>query len=292
MELETAILGMLSEGARTGYDLKRLMQQSPIMPWSGNNNQIYKALSTLLDEGHVDALTVHQDGAPTKKIYSLTADGRAALNRALLSPPEAPVTRHDFLMQLRWADALSIDQIKALLDRYILAVRGAMQQLSAPEDNHKQLLHTLIDDNIISGYQAQLDWADRAKSQLNASEGAQTMQHELIDLNGRQYIKLGSEGEKIQTERDGLDIVGLCMEHGTHAVLIDGARLSDEFMGLWTGVAGAVLQKWSQYGVKVAVTLDMARVKGSFAPFLSESNKGSAFRAFESESEAVAWLMA
>ena len=49
--IDYTILGMLSWKPMTGYDMKRMMQDSPVMYWSGNNNQIYKALVQLLDMG-------------------------------------------------------------------------------------------------------------------------------------------------------------------------------------------------------------------------------------------------
>ena len=45
MIIDYAILGLLSWKPLTGYDVKRVMQDSPFLYWSGNNNQIYKALT-------------------------------------------------------------------------------------------------------------------------------------------------------------------------------------------------------------------------------------------------------
>ncbi len=47
MQIDYAILGLLSWKPLTGYDVKRVMQDSPFLYWSGNNNQIYKALTKL-----------------------------------------------------------------------------------------------------------------------------------------------------------------------------------------------------------------------------------------------------
>ena len=44
MDVHTAILGWLSWKPASGYDLKRVFSDSEIFYWSGNNNQIYKAL--------------------------------------------------------------------------------------------------------------------------------------------------------------------------------------------------------------------------------------------------------
>ncbi len=48
MTINYTILGLLESGDRSGYDLKKVMQELDFLPWSGNNNQIYKALVFLL----------------------------------------------------------------------------------------------------------------------------------------------------------------------------------------------------------------------------------------------------
>ena len=69
--IDYTILGMLSWKPMTGYDMKRMMQDSPVMYWSGNNNQIYKALVQLLDMGLVTNEVQYQESAPNKKVYSI-----------------------------------------------------------------------------------------------------------------------------------------------------------------------------------------------------------------------------
>ena len=43
MSIHHAILGLLSWKPHTGYDLKKVFEDSAFMHWSGNNNQIYRA---------------------------------------------------------------------------------------------------------------------------------------------------------------------------------------------------------------------------------------------------------
>jgi len=78
MSIQYAILGLLGCGSFSGYDLKKIIQESPFLPWSGNNNQIYKALTELVEEGYAVSETVHREGAPSKKMYSITVRGEEA----------------------------------------------------------------------------------------------------------------------------------------------------------------------------------------------------------------------
>ncbi|WP_020431692.1 PadR family transcriptional regulator, partial [Paenibacillus riograndensis] len=74
----------------TGYDLKKLIQESSFLYWSGNNNQIYKALVELLNAGFVTNEVRHQDSSPSKKIYTITSSGLAELRKWVVAPPEPP----------------------------------------------------------------------------------------------------------------------------------------------------------------------------------------------------------
>ena len=126
MSINHAILGMLSHQPMTGYDLKKIMQDSPFMYWSGNNNQIYKALLELNAEGFVTSETQHQDGSPSKKIYTITEDGLAELRLWTLTAPEAPEIKKAFLVQLAWTWQLSNAELAKLLDQYEQVVRGEL----------------------------------------------------------------------------------------------------------------------------------------------------------------------
>lgn len=47
MTIEDAILGLLSWRALSGYNMKKLFEESPTLYWSGNNNEVYRALLSL-----------------------------------------------------------------------------------------------------------------------------------------------------------------------------------------------------------------------------------------------------
>lgn len=117
------------------------------------------------------------------------------------------------------------------------------------------------------------------------------MDYQVIEKNNQKYILLGQGGSPVQTEQDGLELVSACIEHGTNMMLIEDKGLSDDFMRLSTGVAGAILQKFALYNIKAAVVLDKDRAKGKFKDFLTESNRGSMFRAYTDFTEAESWLL-
>jgi PadR family transcriptional regulator, regulatory protein AphA len=175
MSINYAILGILSCKSLTGYDLKKIIQESPFMYWSGNNNQIYKSLVELLKEGLVTNEVHHQESSPSKKIYTITKEGLAKLKEWVLSSPEPPEFKKMFLIQLAWSDQLNSEELNTLLSKYENEIR--IQMLMQQEKKHRAAfspertsrevhLWDLIYDNIISSYENELNWIQKVREEV------------------------------------------------------------------------------------------------------------------------------
>lgn len=91
--LSYQVLGVLSRAPQSGYDIvKQLENFRP-----AKTSQVYPTLARLEAAGLLTAQDVEQTGRPNKKIYSVTAEGNAALVRWIGSDPEPPYQRDDFL---------------------------------------------------------------------------------------------------------------------------------------------------------------------------------------------------
>lgn len=316
MSINNAILGMLSYEPMTGYDLKKIMQESPFMYWSGNNNQIYKALVELLDEGYVTSEIYHQDSSPSKKVYTITDDGLAELKRWTQSVPEAPEIKKLFLVQLAWTEQSSSKAIENLLMRYEQVIKGKIsieqakkqKEFFSPKRTPREAaIWDLIYENVLSSYTNELDWLNKARQTLNQFDNEKyeddirsiclamkeegNVTYKVIEKSNQKYLLLESIGRPIQSEQDGIELISICAQNGTNLLLIEGERLSDDFIRLTTGIAGAVLQKFATYNIKAVAVLGENRTKGKFKEFLSESNNGSMFRAYTNFSDAENWLL-
>lgn len=176
MAIKYAILGLLSWRPFTGYDLKKVFVDSAVFYWSGNNNQIYRTLVQLLNEGLVGNQVQHQESLPSKKVYSITDEGRKALKSWVGLHPEAPELRNKFLIQLAWADQLNQEEIAALLAEYEeeIKMQLLMQQekqrrgVVAPRRTRREeYLWEMVSANIVSHYQNELSWVHSLKDGLN-----------------------------------------------------------------------------------------------------------------------------
>lgn len=175
MDLRAAILGLLSWKPASGYDLKRIISQSEVFYWSGNNNQIYKSLLELHKEGLVTHQVQLQESLPAKKVYSITAQGLAELGRSLRAAPHAPELHKDFLIQLAWAEMLTDEELSGLLARYAEEVANHLYMLqsqaarsgSGPERSPRErYLWKRINQNLIAACQTELEWARRTQQAL------------------------------------------------------------------------------------------------------------------------------
>jgi DNA-binding PadR family transcriptional regulator len=177
MDIQFAILGLLSWKPLSGYDLKKIIAESDLFYWSGNNNQIYNSLVALHRQGLVSQEVHTQESLPAKKVYTITAAGKGELGAWLRAAPELPEFRDNFLIQLACADELSGDELDALLARYAeeiavqLQMRQAMLNRPAAGPNRtprERFLWERIEQNMLDRYQKELDWVSRLREDLHS----------------------------------------------------------------------------------------------------------------------------
>ena len=120
MSLKHTLLGFLSYGPQTGYDLKKIMDNSTQFFWHAKLSQIYPTLKRLAEEGLVKATVIPQEGKPDKKVYFITEAGRGALMDWLAEPlDELPPTKDPALLKLFFSGALDKEALLAQLRRQL-----------------------------------------------------------------------------------------------------------------------------------------------------------------------------
>ena len=109
------ILGLLSLGARSGYDIKNAVDSSTRFFWAASYGQIYPELKRLEQEGLIKGEDA-SNGARDRRVYELTAAGRKALTEWLLGRTVTIELRDESLLRLFFADALPREQALGLLE--------------------------------------------------------------------------------------------------------------------------------------------------------------------------------
>jgi PadR family transcriptional regulator AphA len=95
-----AVLGALSVCPGSGYDIKKMMEQSTSNFWNESYGQIYPILKQLIEEGLATSHTEKQEGKPERYVYTLTERGTEELQRWLTEPVEYVVERNELLLKL------------------------------------------------------------------------------------------------------------------------------------------------------------------------------------------------
>ncbi len=127
------VLGLLERRPRSGYDLVAFADRSIAYFWPISRSLIYRELGRLEELGLLTATEVAQRKLPDKKVYSMTEQGKQALDRWLAEPAgfEEVRYRNGFLVKLLLGRRMSSEQRKDLLDQYREAVETELTDLMA-----------------------------------------------------------------------------------------------------------------------------------------------------------------
>ena len=98
---------------------------------------------------------------------------------------------------------------------------------------------------------------------------------EIITRNGL-TVAILDRSERIVTVQDALDAMATARYLGGSAMVIAKENLDESFFDLKTGLAGEILQKFSNYRFRVSIVGDFSGYKSkALHDFIYECNKGN-----------------
>ncbi|MBP0027578.1 PadR family transcriptional regulator [Roseofilum reptotaenium CS-1145] len=100
MALAHTILTVLAHAPQSGYDISKQFDEQVSCFWKASQQQIYRELSKMEDQGWVNYETIIQPGKPDKKVYHLTAEGKVQLLRWFAEPTTPTPIREDLLVKV------------------------------------------------------------------------------------------------------------------------------------------------------------------------------------------------
>ena len=114
----------------------------------------------------------------------------------------------------------------------------------------------------------------------------------LREENGVRIAIVRSEELVITDVQSALDLIAaVAWETGSRHVVLDRSAITEAFFDLSTRLAGDVLQKFTNYGVRVAIVGDFSNYSSkSLQDFIRESNKGQHVFFAADEARAVGGL--
>ena len=174
-----AILGFLTWGPKTGYELKKVVEASIGNFWSESFGQIYPALARLAECGLAVRVDGPKAGRRPQHAYAITDAGREELRRWLAEPVAMPRPRNELLLKLFFGRAIDretcIAHLRAFAEgqrrlaaRYA-AIRAPMEAQGGGNPNLPYWLVTLSYGEHYT--QAMIAWADETLVTLNDLAG-------------------------------------------------------------------------------------------------------------------------
>ena len=119
-----AVLGLLSDGPLTGYDIKQMTERSTRHFWAESYGNLYPTLKKLEAEKLVAVRIEAQTGKPDRKVYAITGAGRVAMLQWLRRPIDPAPPRNELLLKLFFGGRTSW-----------AVTRGHLESLVAREKN-------------------------------------------------------------------------------------------------------------------------------------------------------------
>jgi DNA-binding PadR family transcriptional regulator len=169
-DTEYAILGLLTFGEQSGYELDKLAQRSIGYFWRPAKSKIYAILPRLVQRGLAVVSPVVQASRPDKQVYAITAEGEHALREWLDSRrPIAGVARDGLLLKLFFGAHADLDALreqvaerKRLAEERVDELEAIERRIDTDEDffPYLTLLHGLEDAR------STVAWAERALAEL------------------------------------------------------------------------------------------------------------------------------
>ncbi|HZE37990.1 MAG TPA: PadR family transcriptional regulator [Stackebrandtia sp.] len=169
MSLRHALLGLLSHGPASGYDLLKQFELSLANVWSATQSQVYTELGRLTDNGHLE---VSDEGSRGRKEYRLTDSGRTELHHWLTQTRPKTVRRSETLLRVFFLDQVSRQEAVEYLKGIEADSETELSQLeelerSVPWDSSPLSIYGRIAlEYGIRASSSQRDWAEWAARQV------------------------------------------------------------------------------------------------------------------------------
>ena|ERR1700754_2399615 len=110
----------------------------------------------------------------------------------------------------------------------------------------------------------------------------------LISVNDYNIAEIVSDRIEINSAQDALDILANCAYQDAKRIIIHQKNITDSFFDLKTTLAGDILQKFSNYNVKLAIVGDFSNYNSnSLRDFIYESNKAGRISFVATKDEAI-----
>lgn len=148
------ILGLLSEGSLSGYEIKKIVDVRFSFFWSESFGQIYPQLKKLNEEGLIKEESLKEaENSKTSRKYNITDSGINELKEWLKEPVEKEVVRYEILLKLYFSNIVSPEVMLGHIKEFqrthnqqmklFEKFRENLEEYKDVHSNHKDILMVL-----------------------------------------------------------------------------------------------------------------------------------------------------
>jgi PadR family transcriptional regulator, regulatory protein AphA len=174
---EGALLGMLAQGERSGYEILRDVEGSIEYLWSPSRSQIYRVLPRLVERGLARSREVEQRGRPDKALYALTPAGKRALRDWLEDVEDKPADRTVYPLKIFFCDfaspATALAQLAAYR-RYLERLLARYREIEAGPPDTRFLYPRLVLAHGFARVTSTITWIDEATATIEQQVAERT----------------------------------------------------------------------------------------------------------------------
>jgi DNA-binding PadR family transcriptional regulator len=176
--LAFALLGLIWQEPRSGYDLRKFFFSTPMISFSDSPGAIYPALHRLEQRGLVRGHTAQGAGLRRRRIFELTVRGRAEFRRWQTQP----VMRNDVVRNLdalmlrfafmdQFAEKGAALQFLKAFHKELAAYIPSLRKYLKSNRQHMPQSGRLALESGIQAYETQLRWTEAAMATYGQSKG-------------------------------------------------------------------------------------------------------------------------
>ena len=175
-KMEFVILGLLSHTQMTGYDMKKIMDTTMSLFWSGSYGSIYPTLQRLRDNESIVSNETTENGRD-KIIYSITDKGRDRLQQWLKKPVIKDELRYETMLKLFFGNEIGeedtlkhIQEFEDKMKRILPDLKSSVDILNGDvtEPTHEYYMLTALFG--VKMYEASIEWCEFVKKYFEGKQ--------------------------------------------------------------------------------------------------------------------------
>lgn len=169
---DLAILGLIVEKPRYGYEIERVIEERNMRDWTEIGfSSIYNVLNRLEKSNY---LTSHLEASagrgPARKVYEVTKDGRSVWYQATLDALSNPIKcDQSFFLGLVGLPTIPREEALQALENYRQRLKGRRDQTTARwqeiGDNSFYVIDAMFDHSL-NLIDAEIEWIEEFKQRL------------------------------------------------------------------------------------------------------------------------------